>query len=410
MYVNTGNAKSRNRGLGWIALATALVCLPLGLVSADEGDETPAKAQQVPQQVHQQIHVTVVNPTASDETATTEKQPQQVEVTLDLNEVQPGKYWIGVVCSPLDNDLLKTHLDVEHGMVVLQVVKDSPAEKAGLQIDDILIQVGGQPLSDLNVLVTSTEQAEGTPLTLTLVRKGQRQEVSVTPVERPAEYSVHQRPDKEAVAEWKMLQEALRKQGATAKQGDEDAPDANHTNLMVVMPAFVLPDKANGLPKNLEVTITQKGQEDAEITVKQDDQQWKVDAKSLDKLPDNIRPHIEKMLGRGREMSIRVESKGIDLLKTLPHDLFAPQIIRKSLQIVPDKVYELHQFAPELNIELREKVQQQLLEAQRTLQEAESKIPADSLEKIEHELKLLREQLEQLRDKKTVRSGEDGKE
>lgn len=380
MSMNKRCMTKGNPGLWLTALAAAAIAAVPGATRAD--DEKP---------VEQRVQIIL------DAEGDTDEQIQIQRLEFDVEEVKPGKYWIGVVCSPLDNDLLQAHLNVDQGMVVTQVVEGSPAEKANLQKNDILLQVGDQPLTDLKVLVASTEKAQENEITLTIVRKGKRQEVKLTPAQRPAKYALRRSlPDIEAVAEWKLLQETLRKHGATPKAGEEDTPDL--TTMMFVMPGFVLPEQAKGLPKNLEVTITKKGQQEAKITVKQGDKQWELDAKSLDNLPEDIRPHIEKMLGHGKEMRIHMGTDGFGVFGTTPKDLFAPRIIRKSLQIAPNKVYELHQLAPKLNKELRAKIHTQLKQAQRTLEEAKPKVPADALEKIETQLKALREQLEQLRD------------
>ena len=55
------------------------------------------------------------------------------------------------------------HLGIEHGIVVQEVVNDSPAAKAGLQKQDILIQAGDQPLTDLKTLVETTEETRRRP-------------------------------------------------------------------------------------------------------------------------------------------------------------------------------------------------------------------------------------------------------
>ena len=43
--------------------------------------------------------------------------------------------------------------------------------------------------------------------------------------------------------------------------------------------------------------INKTGDKPAEITVKKDDQKWEVTEKDLDKLPPDIRMHVERMLG-----------------------------------------------------------------------------------------------------------------
>jgi hypothetical protein len=53
------------------------------------------------------------------------------------------------------------------------------------------------------------------------------------------------------------------------------------------------------LPANMSVFISKEGDQPAKIVVKRGDQKWEVTEKELDKLPADVRPHVERMLGRG---------------------------------------------------------------------------------------------------------------
>jgi len=214
-------------------------------------------------------------------------------LTLDIDVVQPGQYWLGIICTPLDDQLLKHHLGIESGIVVNEVVPDAPAAQAGLQPQDILIQAGDQPLKDLKTLVETTEKAQEQPLTLTFIRKGERQTVEVTPSKRPDQPPAAADPaDQETADEWKLLQDSLQRRWRAPRVIEYGDRAAEGTRMLFLMPGFVLPDQQKDFPKGLEVTITKKGEEPAKVTVKRGEEQWEVDAKSLDKLPEDIRPHV----------------------------------------------------------------------------------------------------------------------
>jgi len=57
------------------------------------------------------------------------------------------------------------------------------------------------------------------------------------------------------------------------------------------------PDPAEKLPGNVKIQIRKEGGKPAEIEVTRDDESWSVNENELDKLPDDVRPHIERMLG-----------------------------------------------------------------------------------------------------------------
>ena len=72
------------------------------------------------------------------------------DVAHDEGQADPEPaYWLGIQGQPLDSAVLRTHLQLadEVGVVVEDVVKDSPAEKAGLRRHDVLIDVNGEQIS-----------------------------------------------------------------------------------------------------------------------------------------------------------------------------------------------------------------------------------------------------------------------
>ncbi|MBQ3530156.1 MAG: trypsin-like peptidase domain-containing protein [Oscillospiraceae bacterium] len=71
------------------------------------------------------------------------------------------------------------------GAAVKEVVKDSPAEKAGLQVNDIITHVNGKDISDHTELVTLVGNATvGDTLELTVYRKGATKQISITVAEQ----------------------------------------------------------------------------------------------------------------------------------------------------------------------------------------------------------------------------------
>ena len=168
--------------------------------------------------------------------------------------------------------------------------------------------------------------------------------------------------------------------------------------MLFVMPGFVLPDQAKDFPKDLEVTIIKKGDEPAKITVKRGDDQWEVDANSLDKLPEDIRPHVTADARRGSER--HRGRRRVQLVIQSPQTAGAAEsharILKKSFKVAPKCALELRGLAEKLPAEVREKIDRQLKDAQEKLEEVQSSIPTETLDKIQQELKELREQIEKL--------------
>ena len=90
--------------------------------------------------------------------------------------------WLGVTIQPVSQDLAEAfNLDRPRGTVVADVMKDSPAEKAGLKTGDIILSYDGKEIensSDLPPLVGST--AVGTKVKMELLRDGKKKQLVAT--------------------------------------------------------------------------------------------------------------------------------------------------------------------------------------------------------------------------------------
>jgi hypothetical protein len=69
-----------------------------------------------------------------------------------------------------------------------------------------------------------------------------------------------------------------------------------------VHPGMILPPGvavAPPLPADMSVVISKEGDQPAKIVVRRGAEKWEVTEQNLDKLPADVRTHIEGMLGRG---------------------------------------------------------------------------------------------------------------
>ncbi len=95
--------------------------------------------------------------------------------------------WLGVVTQSVDYDLAETFdLEVKYGVIINEVVDDSPAEKAGLENDDVIVSIDGERITDYDDLVDMlTEHGEGDQITIGLIRDGKALDVQVELAKRP---------------------------------------------------------------------------------------------------------------------------------------------------------------------------------------------------------------------------------
>lgn len=96
------------------------------------------------------------------------------------------EYYLGIQANPLE-PTYRRHLQrvgQNQGLVVADVVKDSPAEKAGIEAGDILLALSDRPLADLGTLKAALLATEGKAAKLLLLRNGETETVEVTPEKR----------------------------------------------------------------------------------------------------------------------------------------------------------------------------------------------------------------------------------
>ncbi|MFQ5695706.1 MAG: RIP metalloprotease RseP, partial [Terriglobia bacterium] len=68
--------------------------------------------------------------------------------------------------------------------VVQAVVADGPAQRAGLQVGDVLLELDGEPLRpnlETNVFSDRLQETEGAPVVVTIERGGERRQVTIRP-------------------------------------------------------------------------------------------------------------------------------------------------------------------------------------------------------------------------------------
>ncbi len=99
---------------------------------------------------------------------------------------------IGVGIQAVTQDLAEAFgMKTPKGAVITQIDKDGPADKAGLQVGDILIAVNGQEVKNANdIPVKISTMRPGTKTTMTILRNGKQENVSVTVAETPSEDGV----------------------------------------------------------------------------------------------------------------------------------------------------------------------------------------------------------------------------
>ncbi len=221
--------------------------------------------------------------------------PEALLQAATAQQITLGDYWLGVGCQPA-RGALSAQLGLEEGvgLVVEHVVADSPAAKAGIQRHDVLVKAGETPLSELQELIDTVEAAKETELSIELFRGAQKQTVTVTPAKRPDEARPQDSLTLPRREDWKKYYEFF---GPDRRIEFGKGP----RGFRIVSPGAILEGKSLRarfeLPGNMSVSITKHGDQPFKIVVERGDERWEVTEKELDKLPEDVRPLVERMFG-----------------------------------------------------------------------------------------------------------------
>ena len=79
---------------------------------------------------------------------------------------------------------LASYFGAKDGVLVTSVVKDSPAEKAGMKVGDVIVEVAGKAIGDSRDLVREVQAAQQGAIALMVVRDKKELTLKVTPESR----------------------------------------------------------------------------------------------------------------------------------------------------------------------------------------------------------------------------------
>jgi serine protease Do len=110
-------------------------------------------------------------------------------MTQLINTGRVVRGWLGIVIQELTPELAEGFgVKEQSGVLVAEVMKDSPAEAAGLKPGDVVVEFGGAPVKDVGELqkrVAAVEPGRATPLVV--IRDKARTSLSVKIGEQPGD-------------------------------------------------------------------------------------------------------------------------------------------------------------------------------------------------------------------------------
>jgi serine protease Do len=103
--------------------------------------------------------------------------------------------YLGVVIQPVTQDLAdQFRVRPREGVIVSDVLPDTPAAKAGVLSGDVIVEVAGVQVGSSQELIALVEQAEfGKPHAMTIKRNGKTMELAFVPEPQPEDYGLARR-------------------------------------------------------------------------------------------------------------------------------------------------------------------------------------------------------------------------
>ena len=204
-------------------------------------------------------------------------------------EVEPGKYWIGLLCVD-PGEALRAQLGLGEGvgLLVEAVTDDSPAKKAGILQHDVLVTLNDKinptvrVLKQVKDLVEAVQLSETKPLFLELVRKGQREVIEVVPAERPKPTEVRD----------------VLIQNFDARLEEQHL--GRSLGLRMAGPVFAYAAQSVALPEGMTMEFHQVVGQPEKITVKMGERTWELTEVALDKAPQEVRIAVWQQLAARR--------------------------------------------------------------------------------------------------------------
>jgi membrane-associated protease RseP (regulator of RpoE activity) len=208
----------------------------------------------------------------------------------------PAPYQLGLQVAPVSKSL-DAQLKLEGKGILIDVVeKDGPGAKAGLQPHDIVITVGEHDVKSPADLSKTLTDSEGKELKFDVIRGGEELTIMVQPrstVKTSGSININVpkiEVDEEIIRLESKIREKLKGAGVDVR-------------MHVIHPGQMIPDdvllKRAKLPEGVSISVRKEGGKPTKVEVSRGEEKWELTEESLDKLPEDLRPHVAHMLGRG---------------------------------------------------------------------------------------------------------------
>jgi hypothetical protein len=203
-------------------------------------------------------------------------------------------------------DLLTKHLGLlpDQGVRIANVLRDSPADRAGIERDDIIIVFQGKPVTYCDQVAEAVRQAAvGAEVSFQVINQGRRRTVNVKLEQAPAKFDWRYPPEPRMQHSWRPQKFFRLKPGDQSwmQVPFDNIPD--HTNIDLLN--LFNQNYSYQYSKDDETyTITIEGDpddDDTAISVRVTKPEYKTTVKDIDDLPKKYRANAKEALKNARQ-------------------------------------------------------------------------------------------------------------
>lgn len=210
--------------------------------------------------------------------------------TASAQTAEPEQAYLGVHIAPVPRPLAsQLGLEPHEGLLVTEVVPGSPAAKAGVEQDDVLVEVDAVPVQGGEQLVRVVQRAGvGADLRIELIHRGSSKAIVATLETRPKVEPHAWLPSPEPLDPWTSMDKMVEEQEKLFDGMKIPLDSAKATKSQVYVER--MSTKTDNGSEMWDVRIDgDPSNPSSHVTIERGNDKWEISVKKVDELPKDVR-------------------------------------------------------------------------------------------------------------------------